>query len=261
MKIHLNWIIPTLLLKKKFIWHQRTTLPDSRVVRRLIKLASKIISISNFVKNSIPMSLENKIKVIYNPIENSNKSKIKKVKFINKNKQILIGSFSNLQSIKQPEILIQIAEILKKKNTQYKICSFGDDKEKLFNNFKKIIIKKDLRKFIEFYGFQYPIEPWILKIDMIIATSLNDGFGRTILEGMFLRKPVIASNAGGHREIIEQNINGVLVEKSLPYEYFKAIEKIAKNSRFRKKIIKNGFEKSQDFSIQKIISDVVKIYE
>ena len=52
----------------------------------------------------------------------------------------------------------------------------------------------------------------------MIWTSLllhhNDGFGRTIIEGMKLKKPVITSNTGVHNGI-NNNQNGILVDQEI----------------------------------------------
>ena len=264
MKVHLNWILPTIILKKKFIWHQRTILPKSRIVNLLIKCSSKIICISKFVRNSIPNYLDHKIKIINNSISIKNK-KIK-FKFLRKElskdpKQKLVGVFGNIQKIKQPEILIEIAEIIKKNDLNIKICSFGYDKEGLLKHLKKKINEKKLNNYIKFFNFKYPIEPWILNMNIILASSLSDGFGRTIIEAMFLKKPVIASKAGGHLELIKNNINGILVKKDDSNEYFLAIVKLLKNNVFYKNIVKNGYESCSKFSQEKNLEILSKIYE
>ena len=39
----------------------------------------------------------------------------------------------------------------------------------------------------KFFNFKFPIEPWILNMNIILASSVSDGFGRTIIETMFLK--------------------------------------------------------------------------
>ena len=97
-------------------------------------------------------------------------------------------------------------------------------------------------------------------MDIIIATSLNDGFGRTIIEGMMLKKPVIASNAGGHNEIIKNNKNGILVDSRDPKKFYLGIIKILNNKNL-KKIVRNASEDCKIFSMQSINSNLIKLYE
>ena len=47
--------------------------------------------------------------------------------------------------------------------------------------------------------------------DVIIATSIADGLGRSLMEGMMVGTPVIAVDSGGHKEVITHDKNGLLV--------------------------------------------------
>ena len=53
--------------------------------------------------------------------------------------------------------------------------------------------------------------------DIVLSTSIEpEVFGRVSAEASSMTKPVIASNHGGSREIIENNITGWLVEPGKP---------------------------------------------
>ena len=53
--------------------------------------------------------------------------------------------------------------------------------------------------------------------DIIISSSIEpEAFGRISAEASSMTKPIIASNHGGSREIIENEITGWLVEPSNP---------------------------------------------
>ncbi len=47
---------------------------------------------------------------------------------------------------------------------------------------------------------------------MIVKKSLEEGFGLGVTEAMWKRRPVVASRVGGHRDQIEDGVNGVLVD-------------------------------------------------
>ena len=47
---------------------------------------------------------------------------------------------------------------------------------------------------------------------VIVKKSLEEGFGLGVTEAMWKRRPVIASRVGGHRDQIEDGVNGVLVD-------------------------------------------------
>ncbi len=267
MRIHLTWIIPTLILKKKFIWHQRTILPESRITKNLIKFSTKIICISKYVKNSIPKRQSHKIEIIRNPIT-ENKKKINKnfyrnkilEGFKNKDRVKIVSFFGNLQRIKQPEILINIASKLKKSGIPVIIAIFGTDKESFIPKLTKIANEMKVNKKVIFMGFKNPVEPWMKSSDIVIATSLGDGFGRTIIEAMSLKIPIIATNAGAHSELIIDRTNGILVKKNSADAMANAILKFLNNRNFREMSINNGFKFSKNFNLPKILPSIEKIY-
>jgi trehalose synthase len=47
---------------------------------------------------------------------------------------------------------------------------------------------------------------------VIVKKSLEEGFGLGVTEGMWKRRPVVASRVGGHRDQIEDGVSGVLVD-------------------------------------------------
>ncbi len=98
------------------------------------------------------------------------------------------------------------------------------------------------------------------KCDFVIATSENDTLGRTILEAMSLGIPVFATNLGGHKYIIKDNINGFLfdVENS---NILKKILFVHQNKIIKKKIINNAFIYLKNFNNDKIFTQLIRGYD
>lgn len=62
-------------------------------------------------------------------------------------------------------------------------------------------------------GFRSDIADVMNALDVVVHTSVRpEAFGRVILEGMLLGKPVVATNAGGVPELIEDGDTGFLTE-------------------------------------------------
>ncbi len=97
---------------------------------------------------------------------------------------------------------------------------------------------------------------FISNCDCIISSSVSEqggpeSFGRTIIEAWSLQKSVISTRCGGPSEIIDDNINGILVdEKSVDslYEVFKNRDLIQ-----HKFLATNGFKKiTKEYSLSTI---------
>ncbi len=66
---------------------------------------------------------------------------------------------------------------------------------------------------IRFLGFVDNTPEFIRHLDIVVhASGLPEGFGQTIVEAMLAGKPVVATAAGGPKDLIEDGVTGLLVE-------------------------------------------------
>ncbi len=66
---------------------------------------------------------------------------------------------------------------------------------------------------VSFLGKRKDIPDLMNISDVIVLPSLHDTFPLVILEGQFSAKPVLATNVGGVKEIIDDGANGLLVPR------------------------------------------------
>ena len=73
--------------------------------------------------------------------------------------------------------------------------------------------------------------------------------------------PVIGTNVGGIKDLIEDGHNGILVKQKDPKKLANAIKKILTDDEFTEKIRKNAFQKVKDqFEWSEIASKTIKSY-
>ena len=65
---------------------------------------------------------------------------------------------------------------------------------------------------LRFIGFVPDVRPLLQDFDLLVLPSLQEPFGRSIIEAMAMRTPVIASAVGGIPEILSEGETGLLVE-------------------------------------------------
>lgn len=79
--------------------------------------------------------------------------------------------------------------------------------------------------------------------DIVLSTSLSEGFGRSIAEAMMCRRLAIAMKiAGGPRDIIRSGETGFLVERNCPRELAEVITVATENRMQSKRIATKGYE-------------------
>ncbi len=87
------------------------------------------------------------------------------------------------------------------------IDAYRDYREEL----NRLVEAKGLSGRVIFTGWRQDALAVVALMDILIHPSLSEGFGRAVLEGMALGKPVIASRVGGLRELVAHGENGYLV--------------------------------------------------
>jgi len=158
-----------------------------------------------------------KIHVINNPISNLPPIKEKSNNTIPR-RFITVG---RLTEVKGHLRLLDMLSKLKDPFT-YTIVGDGHLKEDIFNRAKRLGIFEN----IEHIPFTNQVNDFIAKHDLFLQGSYVEGFPNALLESCVVGTPVLAFKApGGTKEIVENGINGYLVNDESDY-----IEKL--NSEF-----------------------------
>jgi glycosyltransferase involved in cell wall biosynthesis len=217
-------LISPFFKKTKFIGREATVLSKRKNEKRSRKW-SPIYLISNGFKNldmlicqskdmaqdmitnyQVP---EHKICVINNPISN--------LPLIKQNKSTLgIKKFITVGRLTQVKGHLRILKMLSKLKIpfRYTIIGDGDYKDIIFEKAKEL----SLIKFIKHIPFTSKVNDYIAENDMFLQGSYVEGFPNALLESCVVGTPVIAFNVpGGTKEIIENGINGFLVNDEETY--------------------------------------------
>ena len=76
---------------------------------------------------------------------------------------------------------------------------------------KRLVSKSSYNKQFRIFGFINEIFPYTAMCDIYVQPSITEGLGRSIIEAMFLQKPVILSGRGGAKELVDEGVNGFVV--------------------------------------------------
>jgi glycosyltransferase involved in cell wall biosynthesis len=93
-----------------------------------------------------------------------------------------------------------------------------------------------------------------------ISTDVPEGIPVSLMEAMSFKIPVIATNCGATRELVDGK-SGILVNEKDPEAVSNAIIKFINNPEYQRKIAKNGRKKiKQDFDTIKNANDLIKLF-
>jgi glycosyltransferase involved in cell wall biosynthesis len=116
---------------------------------------------------------------------------------------------------------------------------------------------------IVFTGFRNDVPALIQMQRVIVHASIRpEPFGRVIIEAMAMKKPVIASKAGGPLEIIDDGINGFLVKPGDDVDLADRICLLLKDPERAVKIGHDAYLKTRRcYTVEAHVEAVSKVYQ
>jgi glycosyltransferase involved in cell wall biosynthesis len=118
-----------------------------------------------------------------------------------------------------------------------------------------------LSKIIHLLGFRTDVHALIAAADIFVLPSLAEPFGLVILEAMALGKPVMATDAGGPKEIVKNNETGFLVTPKSPDDLANAMLKLLSDPKISTAMGDAGKKRFHDiYTVQRMARDVLHMY-
>jgi len=137
------------------------------------------------------------------------------------------------------------------------IVGEGSSKNEIQNENKDLI---ESGKLI-LYGKDMDIKKYLSAADIFVLPSLYEGFGIAILEAMAASLPIIASNVGGIPDLVENNVNGYLVEPGNSTKLYECINKLAVSSDIRNRMGRENIIKAELFTLEKMQKKFYELYD
>ena len=168
------------------------------------------------------------------------------------------SSVGRLHSRKGFHKLLIAHKRLLQKDLQHQIWIIGGGEE--HENLSKQIKELGVEKTFILLGNQNNPYHYLASSNFFILPSESESYPLIIGEVMILGKPMIATNVGGINEMIEDNVNGILIdynEESME----NAMETFLTNPNLVQKFAQNNTTSHIKFDNQKIINQVETIFE
>ena len=275
LRINLSWSLPAKAFAKGFVWHQRTILTNSRLWLFIRYLCDYFVAISNTVMQNTPKNIKNyKKKIIHNPFNIDSPPIDKKLEreFIVKKYNLpqdcfLLGCVGRIVKYKNIDFVIKnIANIYRNTNKNVYLIIVGTGADEYINELKKYINELRLNDNIIFEGFSNNPNKIIASVDLLVAPSTIDAFGRTIVESMLQKTLVLAAKSGGHKDIINNNINGIFYNPNIKNDFINKVVAIINNKNVNVNVNVNAlsneaYQFAQDnFSSEQHLNSMLSIY-
>lgn len=110
-------------------------------------------------------------------------------------------------------------------------------------------------------GFRDDIPEFLRLCDVLVLPSVDEPFGRVLIEAMAVGKPVIGTNSGGIPEIIVEGETGLLVPPNDAPALAAAMEKILSDPPSAQKMAAAGMQRARDlFDANRVAEQVQEVY-
>lgn len=156
--------------------------------------------------------------------------------------------------------LAQAVKHLHREGINIKLIVAGRDKNEA--DIKYRLKELGCEDVVHFYGYLPPqnIPSFLMSSHIFAMPSFVEAFGLVYLEAMACGVPVIGTENGGTKEFMKDGENGYLCN---PFDVKDIAEKIKKllNPVTRERLIQNGYETVDRYTVENSIKNTIKIYE
>lgn len=282
--VHLNnghdamheWVLACYFNKIKIVIHDRGTRPPYSLQTKLfVRLIDALICISDYYRQYITdynLKIKRVVR-IHNGLDFSkfdsqiDKQRIKNYlsKYNIDRTTNIVGIVGNIDYWKGQLVVLKAIKQVKQIQPDIKCLIIGSvvkGAEGYKNDLDDYIANNNLSKNVVFTGFIKDIPNILQVLDILIHASIEpEPFGRVMLEGMAAKKPIIATNAGGIPEIINDMESGILVPMGDDDSMAEAIKYFVSN----KDVANEMADKANNrlitaFGTEKMVKDTENLY-
>ena len=143
-------------------------------------------------------------------------------------------------------------------DARFLILGDGELREALEKQIKTLALERH----VFLTGFRADALALMKSFDLFAMSSVTEGLGSVVLEAMACRRAVVATRAGGLPEVVNDGETGLLVPPHDDEALAQAILSLLRDRARRQAMGDAGHARvEREFSIDKMVSDTVKVYE
>lgn len=249
------------------LWHVRVLERDMILDRIRAHYATEIIANSRAVSASLAAVVgpEKHVDVIYNGFDLVTADKVKPMDL---RKEfglpdapvvLCVGRFTMEKAF---EDAIISCGLLQDKGREVALLMVGEsaaEDGKYEQEIRSLAASKGVRNVV-FAGWRSNVHSLMKSASVLLLSSHRESFGRIIVEAWISGLPVVSTDCGGPRELIEDLSSGLLIPVGDVKAMAGAIERIVIDKNLAGRLSEAGYEKAKQFSIGRHVEQVMALY-
>jgi glycosyltransferase involved in cell wall biosynthesis len=172
----------------------------------------------------------------------------------------VVGMIARLAPVKGYEVFFQAtARLTQQMNGRVRFLVIGDGP--LRHSLEAQVRDMGLGQAVIFTGFREDLVRIYADLDVVALSSHNEGTPVTLIEAAAAGRPGVATRVGGVPELIEDGVNGFLVEKGDWQALADRMAWLLAHPEEARRMGQSGRQRVLEaFSVQRLIDDLVRLY-
>lgn len=156
--------------------------------------------------------------------------------------------------------LIQAFKTLSGRYGQARLIIVGDGNEKA--SLENLVQVLDIKDKVEFAGAIGHEKVWqyYQRANIFVLPSLNEGMSNVMLEALACGLPVVATDTGGTKELLTDNVNGFIVKTKDANDLAEKIEKLILNPQVEHSMSLESRRLAEKLSWGKVAGEYTQLY-
>lgn len=222
------WGLAGRMLGLPVVYHHRMLRPMNWINRLRLRLADRVICISQACRDNVAFLPEGRATSILNPFADmasvphgTGRDVLERVWGL-QTPPVLVGFAANFQARKRPDFFIDVCRELSERVPQARFVLFGRNRDFTIEQLGALAKERGIRDKVFFAGFRSPPELNLAPLDVLAAPATAEPFGRTLIESLMVGTPYVATDDAGHSEIFSRWGGGKVVKAEASAEQFAA---------------------------------------
>lgn len=183
----------------------------------------------------------------------------------------LIGLVAQITPWKGQDTAIEALDVVRRHHPDARLLLIGEakflakgtryDNSTYLSDLRRLVAERGLQGSVEFIGERPDVLRLIAALDLLVAPSWEEPFGRTVVEAMALGTPVVATSVGGPGEIVEDGVSGRLVAPRDPQALAGAVLELLGRDGTRERMAEAGRAAARRFGLEQYVNGIVSVYD
>ena len=179
---------------------------------------------------------------------------------IRNGEDVVITHVSNFRPVKRVHDLVYAMKMVSRKAPGARLMLIGDGPDRI--SVERLVKRLGLEKHVTLTGFRSDVTNILSCSDVVVLSSETESAPLTLLEGMSSGLPVVATRVGGIPEIVEDGVNGLLVQSKNPEAIAEKILELNSDPEMRRRLGEAARETVMErYTAERIVGQYMEIYE